>query len=155
MAYVLLLFLVISASPFILPKLFGYEPYGILSDSMEPEYPVGSLVYVKEEKALNIEKGDVITFYLGVGNQNVATHRVVMNDTKREEFMTKGDHNEDVDATGVAYSRVIGTVRTCIPWMGSYYLWLVSVSGIAVCTFLFFMVILLWVMVSKWKKELD
>lgn len=30
----------------LMPRLFGYAPYAVLSGSMEPEYPVGSLIYV-------------------------------------------------------------------------------------------------------------
>lgn len=31
-----------------LPKVFGYQMYHVLSGSMEPEIPVGSLIYVRE-----------------------------------------------------------------------------------------------------------
>mgnify|MGYP000447133707 CR=1 FL=1 len=43
MAAVILVFL-----PLTVPRLFGYQIYGILTDSMEPNYPAGCVVYVKE-----------------------------------------------------------------------------------------------------------
>lgn len=146
--------LILVVSPFVVPKVFGYEPYGILSNSMEPEYPVGSVVYVKSHAPENIVKGDVITFKTGVVNDSVATHRVVINDTKKRAFVTKGDHNDDADASAVAYERLLGKVVLCVPMLGNLYLWLVSMFGVATCTFTLIMVITLWLHVAKWKKEM-
>lgn len=155
LAYVMLIALILVVSPFVIPKIFGYEPYGILSNSMEPDYPVGSVVYVKAQSPESIEKGDVITFKTSVVSDSVATHRVMINDTKKRSFVTKGDHNDDVDATAVAYERLLGKVVLCVPKLGHVYLWLVSMFGVATCTFTLIMVITLWLHVAKWKKELD
>ena len=35
-------------------RLFGIQVYSIISGSMEPEYPVGSLIYVKPAEASEI-----------------------------------------------------------------------------------------------------
>ena len=56
-------------------RLFGIRVYSILSGSMEPEYPVGALIYVKEIDPSEVEVGDVITYVLP--NETPATHRVV------------------------------------------------------------------------------
>lgn len=154
LAYVMLFALILVVSPFVVPKVFGYEPYGILSNSMEPEYPVGSVVYVKSHAPETIVTGDVITFKTGVVNDSVATHRVVINDSKKRNFVTKGDHNDDVDASAVAYERLLGKVVLCVPMLGNLYLWLVSMFGVATCTFTLIMVITLWLHVAKWKKEM-
>ena len=152
-AYVLLVCLILAVSPFVLPKLFGIEPYGILSNSMEPSYPIGSVVYVKKCQSDAVSAGDVITFSLSVQNENVATHRIVEKDDQQQVFITKGDHNQEIDATPVSYQRLIGKVALCVPMLGTFYMWLVSATGIAVCTFSLCMVILLWYFVGKWKKE--
>lgn len=47
---------------FTIPSLFGYMPYVVLSGSMEPVYPVGSLIYVAPVDANSLEPGDAITF---------------------------------------------------------------------------------------------
>lgn len=154
LAYVILILLILSVTPFILPKAFGYEPYGILSNSMEPEISVGSVVYVKACDPSEVGKGDIITFKTSVQTNTVATHRVMINDEENMEFITKGDHNDEVDATPVAYSRLLGKVMLHIPMLGSFYLGLVSSLGMAICTFSLMMVILLWYFVGKWKKEL-
>lgn len=150
----MLITLILVVSPFVVPKVFGYEPYGILSNSMEPDYPVGSVVYVKSHAPETIVKGDVITFKTGVVNDSVATHRVVINDIKKRNFVTKGDHNDDVDASAVAYERLLGKVVLCVPMLGNIYLWLVSMFGVATCSFTMIMVITLWLHVAKWKKEM-
>ena len=42
----LLILLVLSCLPLTLPKLFGYHIYSVVSGSMEPAIPTGSLVYI-------------------------------------------------------------------------------------------------------------
>lgn len=153
LAYVILCFLIVSVVPFVVPKVFGYEPYGILSNSMLPTYDIGSLVYVKKCQPSSVEKGDVITFKQSVTSDNVATHRVMEIDSDLNAFITKGDHNPNVDATPVVFDRLIGKVVLGIPLLGSFYLWLVSIVGVFVCSFSLLMVILLWWLVHKWKKE--
>lgn len=46
----------------LMPRLFGYAPYAVLSGSMEPEYPVGSLIYVTATDPKTIQPGDDVTF---------------------------------------------------------------------------------------------
>lgn len=75
-------------------RLFGLTPYMVTSGSMEPEYPVGSLIYVKEVPPEQIDVGDVITFRLTDG-QTVATHQVYEADRAQEEFRTQGINNRD------------------------------------------------------------
>jgi len=57
-------------------RLVGLTPYTVLSGSMEPNYHVGSLIYVKKIEPDQIERGTPITF---VVNEDLllATHRVV------------------------------------------------------------------------------
>ena len=47
-----------------IPRLMGLKTYKVLSGSMEPEYHVGSVVYVEKSLIDDIEVGDVITFYI-------------------------------------------------------------------------------------------
>lgn len=51
--------------PITVPKLMGYEIYDIVSGSMEPEIPVGSVIYVKAAAPEDIQEGDVIAFRRG------------------------------------------------------------------------------------------
>ena len=42
-------------------RLVGFTPYTVLSGSMEPAYPVGSLIYVRSAAPEDISAGDAIT----------------------------------------------------------------------------------------------
>lgn len=102
-------------------RLVGLRPFAVLSGSMEPEYPVGSLVYVKKTDPAELAVGDVITFMQS--ENTVVTHRIVEilpDDTDPEtlRFTTKGDGNDAEDGTPVHYKNVLGRVVLCVPGLG-------------------------------------
>lgn len=97
-------------------RLFGIQVYSVISGSMEPEYPVGSLIYVKKAEPSDISVGDVITFVLP--SNTPATHRVVRIDEQNRCFYTKGDANEAEDGSPVDFRNLIGTPVFKIPYLG-------------------------------------
>lgn len=100
-------------------RLFGLQVFTILSGSMEPKYPVGSLIYVKSVDPSQVKEGDVITFLLS--DTVTATHRVVGIVDQGDgalRFRTKGDANEAEDGGLVHYKNVIGTPIFSIPYLG-------------------------------------
>ena len=102
-------------------RLFGLQVFSVLSGSMEPNYHVGSLIYVKEVDYHELKSGDVITFMLD--EDLVATHRIVdvfpdQDDPSVLRYQTKGDANEAADGTLVHYKNVIGTPVFTIPYLG-------------------------------------
>lgn len=98
--------------------LLGMEVFVVQSGSMEPAYPVGALVYVKETDASKLEAGDVITFEMGGGVRG--THRIieVVEENGTPAFRTKGDANEIADSSLVAASDLVGKVIFSIPNLG-------------------------------------
>ena len=106
------------------PRLFGIGTYVVTSGSMEPQIPVGSLVYVEKVDPSEIKAGDTITFYLK-GTNIVATHQVYEVDTKNQLFRTQGINNFDEDgkilhdAEPVDYNYLIGKTNFCIPVLGN------------------------------------
>ncbi len=98
-------------------RLIGYQCYTIISPSMEPEYMVGDLIYVKEVDPDTIKVGDVITFLV---NEDlvVGTHRVVRVDAENQRFYTKGDANDVEDGEPVHFNNVIGVPQFSIPKLG-------------------------------------
>lgn len=98
-------------------RLLGYQCYTVISGSMEPEYNVGDLLYVKQTDVSTIKAGDPITFVL---NEDlvVATHRVVRIDAENQRFYTKGDANEIEDSNPVHFNNVIGVPQFSIPKLG-------------------------------------
>ena len=61
---ILLVIVLVIAAVLYIPRLMGLKTYKVLSGSMEPEYHVGSVVYVEKSSIDDIEVGDVITFYI-------------------------------------------------------------------------------------------
>ena len=111
------------SAAFMLPKFIGLQPYVVTSGSMEPKYPVGSLIYVENVEVEEISVGEAITFYLQ-GSKTVATHQVYEIDRQHRQFRTQGINNRDQagnilhDALPVDYDSVIGRPLLCIPYLG-------------------------------------
>lgn len=106
---------ILTYLPLSLPRLMGYEIYEVVSGSMEPEIPVGSVVYVKPTAPVELEPEDVIAFWSG---GTTVTHRVVQNRTVEGELVTKGDANKTEDLHTVPYDDVIGRVQRHFPMVG-------------------------------------
>ncbi len=99
-------------------RLLGFEVLIVQSGSMEPNYPVGALVYVKPVDAAQLVPGDVITFELGGGVRG--THRIieVLNDEGGLSFRTKGDNNDEADFAPVHPESIVGKARFMLPYLG-------------------------------------
>lgn len=95
--------------------IFGHSTYYIMTGSMEPTIPTGSLVIDKAGNTQNIEKGDIITFKDG---QNITTHRVYEVLDNGNSFRTKGDANNAVDPVLRSRDQVLGVVQYHIPKLG-------------------------------------
>ena len=100
---------------FLLPGLMNISSFYVVSGSMEPQIPVGSMVYVRECTAEDLEAGDIIAFS---SNGSVVTHRVTDNDKEKKELHTKGDKNPLEDMQAVSYDSVIGKYVFHLPYMG-------------------------------------
>ena len=68
---VILVVVIAACVPIAAPRFMGYQSYNIMSGSMEPDIPVGSLVYVKPIAPEDIVEGDVIAFS---SNDSVVVH---------------------------------------------------------------------------------
>ena len=105
-------------------RFVGIMPYAVLSGSMEPEYHVGSVVYVwTGADPLKLEVGDPVTFMLN--ETTVATHRIIEvipdeNDPTVVRFRTKGDANDIPDGAPLHSANVIGKPIFTIPLLGYF-----------------------------------
>lgn len=114
----LLLVVIVLCLPLTIPRFLGYELYAIVSGSMEPSIPVGSVVYARPAEVSMIQEGDVVVFYGGHDSTTVITHRTVENRKDEQELLTKGDANAGNDVLPIAYENVIGKVSLSIPFLG-------------------------------------
>ena len=138
----ILLGVIAAFLPLTVPRLMGYEIYEVVSGSMEPEIPVGSVIYVKAAEPDMVETGDIIAFQK---DGSVITHRVEENRYVEGEFVTKGDANREEDMEPVPYESLIGKVERHIPVLGIIMTLLTSNTGklyavlLAVCGVMFHM----------------
>lgn len=102
-------------------RLVGLQVYTVLSGSMEPNYHVGSVIYVREVEPSTLQVGDAVSFL--ISENTVATHRIieVLPDEKDPDvirFRTKGDNNDIADTNPVHCNNVLGKVVGTIPLLG-------------------------------------
>ena len=110
-------------------RLVGLDVYVILSGSMEPEYQTGGVIYIKDVDTATLESGDVITYK--ISNGATVTHRIVdvVEEDGQTMYQTKGDANDNVDASLVPQSQVIGQPVFTIPYLGYLVSMIQSPSG--------------------------
>lgn len=113
--YIFIILVILAYMPIAVPRLFSLGQYTVVTGSMEPRIPVGSLVYTKSVQANDIAIGDVIVFEsYGV----TITHRVVgLNEDGA--FITKGDANDGADFNPVYPQNVLGRVLAYVPLLGT------------------------------------
>lgn len=105
----------------LVPRIAGATPYTILTGSMQPKYPPGTMVVVKPKPIDEIGIGEVITYQLESGEPTVVTHRVVsvgINGKGERLLTTQGDANNAPDAKPVMPVQVKGVLWYSVPYIG-------------------------------------
>lgn len=117
---VLVAALVLILIAVLIPRFGGATPYTVLTGSMRPSLPPGTLVVVKPVPAAEIGIGSVITYQLESGKPLVVTHRVVGVSFANGEhiFQTKGDANDVPDGEWVREVQVKGELWYAVPGLG-------------------------------------
>ena len=118
---------------------YRLKPYVVLSGSMEPELPVGSVILTTTHPD-RIGTQDVITYRAG---QQLVTHRVSR--IEGESLFTKGDANPSEDPCPVKADQIAGKVISCIPYAGYLVIWLQR----PYILFLLFAAILILLLIKK------
>lgn len=119
----LLLFVAVAvlAVLVVVPRLTGATAYTVLTGSMEPTLPPGTLIVVKEVPATELVAGDVITFQMQSGDPAVNTHRIVQvayDSQGTPRFATQGDANEHADEGLLVPEQVRGRLWYSVPYLG-------------------------------------
>ncbi len=100
----------------LLPRLAGYQVLAVLSGSMEPTIPVGSVIYYKAADPEALKVGDILTYR--VDESVLVTHRIAEKNMEEQIFITKGDANKSIDARPVKFSQALGKVEGHLPYLG-------------------------------------
>ncbi len=107
----------IGAILLFLPAIFRIYPNIVLSGSMEPEIPTGSLAYVYAGYPIErIHSEDVVEYELQNGTEIL--HRVVEVNETEQSFKTKGDANVREDLGVVDFEQYRGKLIATVPYVG-------------------------------------
>lgn len=121
MSGLLLLFVGIGILAIAVPAATGATALTVLTSSMEPSLPPGTMVVVRPVVLDDIQPGDVMTYQLRSGEPLLITHRVTQRLHAADgtlRFVTKGDNNAAADPDTVRAEQVRGTVWYVIPYVG-------------------------------------
>lgn len=116
----------VALAMIVVPALLRATPYTVLTGSMAPTIPPGSLVVVRPAPFEDLEMGDVVTYQLRSGEATVVTHRVVGVGTRGDGetvLTTRGDANDAPDLDPVSEVQVRGAVAYHLPYLGYVNLW--------------------------------
>lgn len=120
--------LAIATLAIILPALVGGTALTVLTQSMEPRYPPGTLIIIRPTPIDEITVGDVVTFQIAANKPAVVSHRVIarsVDTAGNTTLRTKGDNNSLADPLPVLKVQVKGVVWYSIPLLG----WLNNLIG--------------------------
>jgi signal peptidase I len=83
----------------------GLSANALVTGSMEPKVPVGSLLVYEKVAPESLRRGDVVSFVKPNGDGTVTTHRIVDIGSRdgTPVFRTKGDNNPVVDPWLIRY----------------------------------------------------
>ncbi len=105
----------------LIPRAFGGTPYVILTGSMQPSIPPGSLVVTRPVAADTLGLGQVITYQRASGEPTVVTHRVVAQGVSaagEKVFRTQGDANTAADPGWIRPVQIRGERWYDVPYLG-------------------------------------
>ncbi|AYA23740.1 signal peptidase I [Rhodococcus rhodochrous] len=111
----------------LVPTLAGAERFTVLTGSMKPTYPPGTLLVVKPVERSELGIGMPITYQLRPGEPAVVTHRIISASQSAQgtrTYITQGDANDVPDEAPVIYEQIRGRVWYSIPYLGYVNNWL-------------------------------
>ncbi|WPK66078.1 hypothetical protein EUCA11A_02010 [Eubacterium callanderi] len=142
------------------PKFFGYKPYVILTNSMVPTLPVGSLVIdhaIDEDDP--IPENTPITFKAELQGQEVfVTHyfRYIDQSDGYDRYMTQGEGYQEgqYDEFEIHREDIVGTYAFHIPYLGRVAMFLQSPAALTMFLLWMFLlwgfILMMEHMVKKW-----
>lgn len=122
-------------------KVFGFKPYVVVTESMEPYIMVNDLIVVKNPKTDELVVEDIITFYADInydGEKEVVTHYIysITEDGNGDLVFRTHPYFENVEDTipdfwVLGEDDILGEYMFKIPKIGSFVQFVKSPFGIA------------------------
>lgn len=150
----------------------GFRFFSVVSGSMEPTIPTGSLILAGKFDISQLKEGDIITYNKGTEetqkNNSIVTHRIVsvaQSEKKANiagengemiegqpvqvyEIKTKGDANKDEDGYTVTPGEILGLYQWHVPQVGYAVNFIQSARGFIMIVVIPAMVLIIWESVS-------
>jgi signal peptidase len=105
----------------VLPAVVHGSALTVLTNSMAPKLPPGTLIVIRPTPIDDIHVGQVLTYQIHSGSPAVISHRVTKREVSTKDgtttFITKGDNNALADPP-VREVQVKGTLWYSIPYLG-------------------------------------
>ena len=101
----------------IVPRVMHGAALTVLTGSMEPDLPVGSVVLTRSVSPDDLKVGD-IAVYQQPGGTNLITHRIVAVDGSHSTFTFQGDRNPVPDPVAVPARAIKGKIWLDVPFIG-------------------------------------
>lgn len=120
-AMVLLTVLGVAILAIVVPRVTGSVPLTVLTSSMAPGMPPGTLAVVRPVDPDDIGVGDVITYQIRANRPGVISHRVTriaIGADGRRTLTLQGDANTEPDPSPVVPAQVMGRVWYSLPGLG-------------------------------------
>ncbi len=120
-AALLLAVIGIALATVVLPRVNGWTPLSVLTNSMAPTLPAGTLVVVQPVDADELAVGDVVTYQFRSDDPTLVTHRIVSitaTSGGTAAYVLQGDNNPDPDVAAVLPEQVQGRVAYAVPLLG-------------------------------------
>lgn len=117
----LLLVVLLAAVAIVVPRLTGAVPLTVLTSSMEPSLPPGTLIVVQPVDPDDLVIGDVVTYQIRSGEPAVITHRIISITSATatgRTFELQGDNNADPDPDPVVDEQIQGRLWYAVPFIG-------------------------------------
>lgn len=117
----LVLVLALAALVVVIPRVAGGIPLTVLTSSMIPKFPPGTLVVDVPVKTDELRIGDVATYQIVSGKPGVITHRIIAihnASNGSRTFQFKGDNNSQPDPEEISAEQVQGRVWYSLPYVG-------------------------------------
>lgn len=108
------------AAVIVIPKIVGTTPLTVLTSSMEPGLPPGTLIVLQKVDPDDLAVGDIATYQIRSGEPGVITHRVagISFSDQGRTFVFKGDNNSIADEEAILPEQIVGRLWYSIPWIG-------------------------------------
>ena len=139
------------------PHVAEYRTLTMLTGSMRPHFPPGSVVVVAEKPASTLKAGDVITFNAPTEDRRVVTHRVTSVDHSgtKPKVVTKGDNNNADDPWGpfTIESPTVWQAKGAVPFAGHVIATLRDPQVQLATTRVVPILLLGWLLISVWRPD--